>query len=266
MRGLALVWLIGCGGSSGGGGDGGGGGGDGLMPDTGVTPTRFGSVFVQSYLAQTQGGSAIATFQTESGPCTRQMTGACEIDDCTSTTPTLVSAGTVAISGTQPAISMPIQPDKTYHQVTSTTPFFAGGESLMFSAAGADVPAFSKTLTAPGKATITAPAKPGTVLGVNRGQDFVVTWTGGGAGEVQVALLPGGSNTVSVYCRFPAAAGTGTIPSATLAHLAGGSGAFAMASVAATTQAAGEWNVHLEAYYNANWPDNTIVSGPTQVQ
>lgn len=277
MRGLIpLLAILGCGGSSGNSPGDGSAGNDGSAGGDASLPTKFGSVFIQSYTAMQppgttiHGGSAAATFLTTAGPCTRSMMGMCEIDSCSGGSGTAASAGTVTISGAMQPISMMPGTDHTYTALSTQTALFAGGDNLTFAASGADVPAFSQMLTAPGRVTITAPVKPsGGTLTVMRAQDLTVSWSGGGStGEVLVALLPGSatSGAMTLYCRFPASSGQGSVPALALQHLQGGAGAFAMASISDGGTTAGDWAVRLEAYVNAVWTDESIVSGPTMVQ
>jgi len=256
---------VACGGG-GSGVDGGNGSDGGTTPD-GVSATQFGSVFIQSYVAgPAVGGSASAVFYSSTGPCTRMVLGECELDSCTDAPQTAVSAGMVTITGATKPIALTPAANHTYTPLSSTTALFGNGDPLTFAAAGADVPAFSHALVAPSKVTITAPVKPATTLTVDRASDLAVSWTGGGTGQVLVALLSGAQTGTSVYCRFAASAGHGMVPAQTLQHLQGGSGAFAMAAIDDAEVDAGMWAVHLEAYFNAVWPDDTIVSGPTTVQ
>ncbi len=277
MRGLIpLLTILGCGGSSGSHTGDGSAGDDGSAGGDANVPTKFGSVFIQSYTAMQppgttiHGGSAAATFFTTSGPCTRSMMGNCEIDSCSGGPGTAASAGTVTITGAMQPISMMPAADHTYTAISTQTALFAAGDSLTFAAAGADVPAFSQMLTAPARVTITAPVKPSNAtLTVTRAQDLTVSWSGGGnTGQVLVALLPGStsSGAMTLYCRFPAGSGQGSVPALALQHLQSGPGAFAMASISDGGTTAGDWAVRLEAYVNAVWPDESIVSGPTMVQ
>jgi hypothetical protein len=251
------------------GADGGGG-----ARDLAAAPTRSGSIFVQSYSAMQPsgaavvGGSASAGFNaTPGGGCARQVLGACELDSCAAGTSPAASAGTVTVSGGSLTPSLVPLADKTYPAFSTTQSIFAGGETLTFAAAGADVPAFSGSLTAPSKVQITSPAKPPSAspyLVVDRTHDFALSWSGGGSGLVQVALDGGPSRSITLYCRFPAAAGTGAIPAAALAMIPSGQGGFSMAAIADAQVTAGDWSVDLSAYFNAVWPDNTIVSGPSK--
>lgn len=126
---------------------------------------------------------------------------------------------------------------KGYKSVSGDLQFYAGGDMLTATAAGgADLPAIpSQMLTAPTDITLTAPAC--TVSGcpdLDRTMDLVATWTGGGAGKVFVTYETLSANFVAIVsCNFDASAGTGTVPTALLAHLEKGgdpgiSGVFAI--------------------------------------
>jgi hypothetical protein len=261
----AIVFLVAC---SGGGGD----DGDGT-PDA-PKATHSGYVSVQSYDAMntpntpTRGGTASAGFFQTGAFCVNvQHIGPCDLAMCTTTPPPGVSAGIINVTGTtQPIMMMPTA-SKTYDTFMVANPLFSGGENITFAAAGADVPAFTKSITAPTKATITAPAKPSATspyLTISRSQDFSLSWTGGGTGLVQLAL---NSNSAEqrLFCRFEASAGSGKVPSAALAMLPAGNGGFAMASIAQNVFETGDWAIEASAYFNAVWPDNAIVSGPTML-
>ncbi len=55
--------------------------------------------------------------------------------------------------GDDEPISLAPNRDKTHTALTATTALFAGGETLTVTAAGADVPAFTGHVSAPGKIT-----------------------------------------------------------------------------------------------------------------
>lgn len=271
---LALVFVVACGGDDssgvGGGGDGGGGGGTDA-----AKPAHEGFVSIQSYDAMnvpstpTRGGTASAGFFSSGNYCTTTQTiGACEVATCTTTAPPAVSAGAITITGAAEAITLTPAADHTYATFMASSPLFSGGESITFSAAGADVPAFSASITTPAKTTITSPAKPtpnAPYLNINRTLDMTVRWTGGGSGQVQVALDSSNADH-RIFCRFEASAGSGTLSAAALMTLDAGLGGFAMASIAESEHDAGDWAIDVSAYFNAVWPDNAIVSGPTMFQ
>lgn len=265
MRAALVALLAACGGGNGGNSDASGGG-------DASKPAHSGYVQAQSIDAMNvpgtpiQSGTASAGFFTSGAACTmQQQLGPCVLQTCTTGLTGAASAGLITISGGAETMTLAPAMDKTYAQQTASERLFMGGETLTYSAQGADIPAFTKTLTAPARATITSPAKPSTSLAVSRTQDLTVTWTGGAGGKVQVALI-GATIASTLLCRFEASAGTGTIPAAALAMLPAGNGGFAMASIADTEQDTGDWAIDVSAYFNAVWPDDSIVSGGTTYQ
>jgi hypothetical protein len=185
--------------------------------------------------------------------------------ECPTGPAALASAGTLAIDGAAQPVSLAPNDDNSYTRLTSDAPLYAGGETLAFSASGGDVPAFSESVTAPGKAQITLPAKPAQYLDVDKTTGMRITWTGGGSGFLQLALFAGTTTTLSVSCRFPIASGQGNVSPVVLGSLPAGQGGFTIAAVAETEVDAGDWAITLDAYYNAVWPDLSIASGPTMV-
>jgi len=268
---LLAATLIGCGG-----GGGGGGGGDDEPGVDAPTPTKYGSVFIQSFTAEqppgtiVRGGAASADFSTIDTGCPETELGACILLDCTQAAPAPVSAGTITITGATLPISLVPGTDKKYAGLSSQTQtYYTDGAMVSFAASGADVPAFTVGLTTPSKATITAPVEPPSAspyLMVSRASPFSVSWTGGGSGQIQVALFAGSPSTKWIVCRFPASAGSGSVPTSTIAMLPAGQGSFAMSAIAATEIVAGDYGIHAMAYSNAVWTDGSIVSGPTMFQ
>jgi hypothetical protein len=266
----ALLLVAACGGGSGS-----GDGGDDTGGADAPRPTHAGFLGIQSYDAMntpgtpTRGGTATAGFWAAGGFCTTMQTiGACDVARCLTSAPAQVSGGGVTISGAaQPIMLTPGAMDQ-YAPFMITSPLFAGGEMITFTTAGAVVPSFTKTIKTPTKATITQPARPSMTspyLVVNRTQDFTVSWSGGGSGKVQVALNSQQADQ-RVFCRFDASAGSGKVPSAVLSTLAPGQGGYAMAAITLEEAIAGDWAIEVSAYFNAVWPDNSIVSGPTMFQ
>ncbi|MBA3455564.1 MAG: hypothetical protein H0T42_20895 [Deltaproteobacteria bacterium] len=271
--GALMVFVVGC--SDGGGGGGGAdapSGSDAPGGSDAPRPTKTGLVFIQSYTAEQppgtmiRGGSASASFSTAA--CPSETHGDCQVSSC-SQTPAPVSAGTITITGAALPLSLVPTAAKTYPASNSTTQaYFTGGATVMFAAAGGDVPAFTLSLATPTRPTITAPAEPPSAspsLMVTRANPFAVSWTGG-SGRVQVWLLGGGGSGPTVKCLFPASAGSGAVPASALAMLPVGQGSFAMAAISEAEITIGDYGVTAQGYYNAVWPDGSIVSGPTMVQ
>jgi hypothetical protein len=110
-----------------------------------------------------------------------------------------------------------------YTAVKGTAQFFNGGDMVTATGAGgADLPPFaSQAIVAPNDIALTSPAcdKLRQCPDLDRTVDLIVTWTGGGAGKVVAAIY---GAEAEVLCRFGAAGGTGTVPSALLSKLGPG--------------------------------------------
>jgi hypothetical protein len=105
-----------------------------------------------------------------------------------------------------------------YPSLDAAIKFFSGGDMITATGAGgADLPAFgAQTVVAP--SDITVPACTSMCPDVDRSKDLIVTWTGGGAGNVDV-FLQARSDTgpfIAIACRYAASAGTATVPTAVL--------------------------------------------------
>lgn len=211
-------------------------GSDGGTNDSGTAATKGGGVYVASYaytIANTTvaGMSASAGFDSafgaSTGNCTTTTDGACTISACTSggsdagSGAVPASAGVIQITGgNNPVQLVPSGP--TYTAVTAQTALWGGGEQLDVSAAGAEVPAFDLKVIAPGYVTVTTPVWPaaGGKVPITRSQAFALAWSGGGAGNVVVAITgTAGSQSTSLSCSFSASGGAGSVPASALAML-----------------------------------------------
>lgn len=269
MLGLAL-WSA-CGG-------GGGGANDGLMPDAKAPPNSgFVQLSSQSFVASgtmVRAGSASASFQlrTAGTGCTEQEIGACTLIVCPAQVPpgTAVNAGTITVTGAAIPITLTPKADNTYTFVsTNTQPLFTGDETLAASSTGAEVPAFSVSVTAPSRPTITAPAQPaaGGMITINRAQAFHATWMNRStAGKVYLYFSGPPDSGITMSCGFPAMALAADVPAATLAMLPSGTGSFAASAVTAASTDVGDWRVYADGFFNAVWPDNSIASAKAVFQ
>ena len=243
MRRLAFGVMLGCGTK------------DPVATDAGVDaaplPSRGGAVtvVVGSYTVQekTFGETTVAAAFAEapSVPCvdTRSIDGTCTLTKCSGAPPAGLGAGMIHVSGLS-AGDVTLSPSgTTYAPQTTPSPLFAGGETIGASAAGADLPAFTRSVVAPTFATLTAPAwPPSGPLAITRGKDFVVAWQGASSGTAFVALSSPG---VGVRCEVPAKGGTLTVPAAFVDALATDA-TVSIGLVARDRRAAGDARAELE--------------------
>lgn len=214
---------------------------DGGQPDAATTlpeapPTgNRGAVFLTSDPTSPQAfhsaGAYFVARATADQSVTRKTVGPCTVEifgDGASPKETERSAGTLTFTGLAKAVTLPPAVDKTYDGVNGSGPLWTGGETITVTAAGADVPSFTTTLTAPSKLTLTAPAlQAGTPLKVTRSAGLDAAWTGASSGDVVLYVdAASGSSAFSTTCAFPASAGKGTIPAAALADFPAGAGTF----------------------------------------
>lgn len=269
-----LVCLIALAGCTTGDDDSVGAGGDAGSGDVDA-PSNNGTVSLMSYSATgggsgtVVGGSAAAYFQlprTGNDACTEQRFGDCRVIACptTSWTPTYVSGGTITVMGLSAPITLVPRVDKTYEPFSSDGHMlFAGGETVTIKGTGADVPAFTLSVTLPSRPSITSPTKPAGngALTINRAQDFSVAWSGGTGKLYAFVGNPAGAAGGTLYCEFDAAAGTGTIPSGALARLSPGMGSFGAYSYVRTSVDVADWRVYGGANFQAVWASDGSFAG-----
>src|SRR5438067_867691 len=91
--------------------------------------------------------------------CSQSTIGPCTVTDCTKASPaTPISAGTITVSG--PMLTIEATPGKgdDHYEATATTGGWSmASGAIMLIAKGADVPAYSATLIAPGAIMVEAP-------------------------------------------------------------------------------------------------------------
>jgi len=270
---LTPVALVGCGADAtvapkdgGTVGDSGPGNDGGVNNDSGTTtPTKGGGIYLTSWsytIANTPvaGMSASAGFYSAfagTGSCTTTTDGACTISACTSGGAdagggaVAASAGTIQITGGSKPVQL-LPSGTTYTAVTGQTAFWNGGEQLDVVGAGAEVPAFNLKVTAPGLISVTSPVWPsaGGKVPITRAQAFPVAWTGGGAGNVVVAISgTAGSLSTSVSCSFTASGGSGSVPASALALLPASptSAAISITASNATESVVSGWSLRVNA-------------------
>lgn len=245
---LAFLLLAACSSSSGS-----GGGADAGPPLSGE-PLRNGA-FPYGMIVVTMGapdasGKSIYAYDiafSAANPgftCTMKSFGACVISNCEGTQETLTqstaSAGEIDLEGGATPIA--IKPAYGGYDVPAGVPF-RGGETLTFHAAGADVPAFDATLTAPSAITMTSVPKDGEA--VDKSKPIVLAWTGGAEGFVRFNFdtMP----DERVTCIVPAKDGQMTVPPELLAALTGTSAAAHLEHYTRTRVTPDGWTIDVEA-------------------
>jgi hypothetical protein len=261
---ICLLALAACAGDDDSGDGGGGGSG------SADAPSNSGSVSLSSYNlagpSPSAGGGAAAIFtlpRTGDQTCMERSFGACRLITCPAATwmPTYMSGGTITVTGLSAPITLAPQPDKTYTAFsTQQQPLFSGGETITIKGAGADVPAFMVSITAPSRASITSPPKPavnGAVV-INRAQDFTVSWTGGGTDTLYVLISnPAGAGGGSIFCDFDAKAGSAKIPSAALSMLSAGMSSFGAVALTRKSVDVDDWRIYGMANFSAVWASDS---------
>jgi hypothetical protein len=160
------------------------------------------------------------------GPCLLEIIG-----EGTAAQETDVSAGAVHLRGGAAAIDLAPKSDNTYAPSTAPSSLYSGGEMLVVTGDGKDVPAFSTSLTAPSKVTLAAPAVVSGALTVKRTNGVTATFSSAvsGAAAGSVVLYFSATSTTMAFaltCTFDASAGGGTIPAAAFADFPAGPGTF----------------------------------------
>ncbi|HEX6836864.1 MAG TPA: hypothetical protein VF334_09845 [Polyangia bacterium] len=261
---LAL-FAAGCPANDGGSGDLAAGGGDDMAMSSSGSPDLYApsepNGATMEVLGTPSSWSGAASFYTGtvqrmSPQCSYTLVGQCSAAHCTIGTADggtvapykLVSAGDVAVTvGAMAPIAFTVQPGNYYLAPGSMTqPLFAGGEMITFSTSGAVAPASSTTVQAPVPPTLTTPsqAPPYTI---SRASDFPFAWTGGGPGQLTVAVqtnpssIDPGTPFGSVRCTFAISDGSGVIPSAALAVLPTGSATLTIGVSNQAVNVIGDW-------------------------
>ena len=200
-----------------GGSEGGGGGGQAGGP----TATIRGSLLAETHMDGAGGPTTSYLSKLQAGfvyespsivpACTRSDAGICAQWDCVPATAARPNAGLIVVTGAslQPLLALTPGPEGNYtSNVVSNLDFFATGDAISFSAAGADVPAFDMVVTAPGEVTITSPTIVDGMT-ITSGADLIFSWYGTTSGSVELQLYgsdpdaPG--HTRSAVCVYPAA-------------------------------------------------------------
>jgi hypothetical protein len=169
-------------------------------------------------------GEDTTTIAKTVGPCLVEKIGNGNTPDETD-----LSAGTIHITGGTRSVDLVPNAKKTYDAVTGSVALWNGGETLTVAGEGKDVPAFTTSLVAPSKLTMTAPAlpSPAGALSVTRSAPFSATWSGASSGLVVLYFdAATGANAFSATCTFQASAGKAEVPAAAFAEFPAIDGTF----------------------------------------
>jgi hypothetical protein len=239
-------------------------GGGGTPVDLAPAPNT-GTITVTSAASSTQnsftaGASFVMGVIATSSACTTSYIGGCQASACTvqsadagspPVTSSLVSGGTVTISGGATPVSM-TPTSGFYSDSSSSQALFTGGEALTFANSGAVAPASSTTLVAPAPSTITTPVA-ASAYTITRSDGFALAWTGGGPGDVVITIQSSISSTQpgtqfgSVRCLFPVGDGHATVPAAALAVLPAGNASFQLAIAHTMSTTVNDWLMNVTA-------------------
>jgi hypothetical protein len=155
-------------------------------------------------------------------PC---MLLACGVDEARTRRATAPHAGAIAVTGTRSPIMLVPADDGRYALVDRvSTALFVGGETVVVSAAGAEVPGFSLSTAAPLPLPLTAPrlalnpsqgAAP-----VSAARPLTFSWESTVAGDLSVSLAPvaatGADRDGFLFCSLRISRGAGQIPAEAL--------------------------------------------------
>jgi hypothetical protein len=204
---------------------------DASMGDAYLAPLTTNGLTLTSETFSGGGGNLkfVNVMPPAAGSCTLQRQGNCLVQDCRGSAGALqgVSAGEVDLNDGATTVLkvLPGAPAMLYAEDDSPTAPWQQGDGLQFVAAGASVPQFDLTLTAPGPVAVTRPLMtPGMPLSIDPTVDLVVAWQPTGDGvtvELLQASSPGDlASSLRVLCEFQGGPGRALVPTSML-HLFG---------------------------------------------
>jgi hypothetical protein len=237
---------------------------------------HFGQVALINHLLQGHPTLNTSFVDVQSGgpSCTSVSDGDCVVstcDDGPAATQTFASAGTITITSPQLTGSVTQEPDASGGYTTLVTStlehLFLGGETAVFKASGAAVPAFEEQLPSPLVLLLSAPlfVKGSQYLEASRSQDLALTWTRGAPG-VLFYITGGGARadglpgSTGMTCQFPSETGSGSIKSLLLQQL-GADTHLAVYTVVTKTISAGQYGVVLGFVTLVGNPDKALIPG-----
>lgn len=241
--------------------------------DVALPSSNLGNVFLtsgayQSGAVQTLKAQAAFYPSVPAAGCSVALVGGCRLETCgpsTTTTSGLASAGSIAISGGQyPLLLQPGQ-GNVYTPVSDggSLALWHGGEGMIVTSSGADVPAFAANLVAPRQVSVLTPMP----HLIPKTSALPFSWFGASAGKVVIDLNTSDVNSAYyLECSFDVGEGTGALPSAALAALPGGAGVLTIGTVSKSVVFAGGWQIDAFAQTNANGPDGLEYTGTMPIE
>jgi hypothetical protein len=254
-----------------------GGGTDGGGSDAGVDPlATFSANVVRSPggVSHSVSGSVFAMPVATPG-CTRTTSGPCTIESCTAAPPTdagtfdagmpaYPSAGHLTVTG---AATVEVDPTMGQYFVFGTGELYVEGGAVTFTAAGAEVPAFSQMVNAPSFLTVSAPdvAAP---LAIPRATDLALTWSSAPSATDVIVQLSGmdAAGRATVTCSYDSSTASVTVPSAALMAIPAGTGTISISTTAVATTRAGAWQIEVRAGFTAISDEGTPFSTSTMFE
>jgi hypothetical protein len=244
--------------------DSGNGGGDGTSSPTEtkagyftISSSRYtvsNTMIEQGYASGTMYRIPPAT--SGGGGCTSANYGACEVQTCTSGTPTTdgglaityTDSGTVKISGVLVNDgTMTLTPaGYGYATVSGAVALFNGGATVRWVAPGnaSGGPGFDVSLVAPTAVQVTAPAFVQGKVTASATNDLAVTWSGTSASGVTAQLAAGAAGK-SVVARCTFTGTSGVVPAAAISAVrsVGGSASIMITMESRATKMPDGWNL-----------------------
>ncbi|MBN2196718.1 MAG: hypothetical protein JW751_28170 [Polyangiaceae bacterium] len=167
---------------------------------------------------------------------------------------TLDDAGTISITAEPPGFEMTLVRDTTgAYSTSSVSGGLSGGEEVVVSASGGEVPAFTTTVNYPLALLLTqpSPSSDESVISVSRSADLVLTWDRGASG---VSFVVQGAGAASFAA--PSEDGTLTIAASRLAALPADAELLLLTS-ARQSVTAGEYDIAVATAGAVMTPDRT---------
>jgi len=206
----------------------GSGSGSGTSGSSGTTGSIFISQLLSGENAKAPELLASAEFSngSQSDNCVKTMqVGSCLGYVCTPVVDAgapYESAGTLSLAGGKLASPLDFATsDEATYALDDTHLDVSAGQTLTVTASGGTVPAFTQSIVAPAGIDLTKPNVGSGTGSTSTSADLVVAWSGGQSGDTVLFEGLSGGSAYYFACTWDATVGTGTVPKAILAELAG---------------------------------------------